>query len=607
MKTTLYLIQTAKGLPELYQCLKAKNYLILSYKEQTEDTTIFAPNTTWTQGRNLLYQYVRDHNLQYDYYVFMDEDVMFKKSTRTRTRTHIQNPHPLLQRINNAVKNQLILGKTAHFRRRQAAGFSCLEATFEAGNYPLVTLRYAYAAYTKEMTTAALAQDVKKENLMWLLPAEIIRKGVVSFSAPLISLNWFDAMLNAFSKEVFFADTVLPYAQDYDAESWWISQAILMLKAHYYYPEQIIQNNQYTMFNTQASAYPRGGETHEEQSRTTLRRMAKEYQRLCKENGVTKMPFSEGIEIKPQQPLPPASSYLRSTRWEKMTDCYEYLLTLSICGSRLLRRVCYAGLRKIVIKLNIHPLCFLRQSLIFREIVKTILKHGSYDIAEFWVMPEKKLLYFNNCKVACSSIKSTFFPDQFKQSDEFIGNSLARYAEAYPQQIHSISTLKHADKDYFKFTFVRNPFSRLVSCYVDKIIRGDYHFKHYLFDYLQQQNGLARMSFDDFVKRIIRIPHRFAEEHFRSQHYHIVDWRGRSRLDFIGKFENLAAEFAPIQEKYSLESMPHLGNSQSGNWMDYYTLESAKLVRKRYQKDLEYFGYENAYAELIEYLNNKPR
>ncbi|MGU9977814.1 MAG: hypothetical protein ACNYNY_03905 [Candidatus Oxydemutatoraceae bacterium WSBS_2016_MAG_OTU14] len=52
----------------------------MSYKEDTSDTTIYAPDTTWAGGRNRLYQYVKDNNLLYDYYVFMDEDVILKKT-----------------------------------------------------------------------------------------------------------------------------------------------------------------------------------------------------------------------------------------------------------------------------------------------------------------------------------------------------------------------------------------------------------------------------------------------------------------------------------------------------------------------------------------------
>ena len=74
----IYLIQASKGLPELYECLRGKDYVLLSYKEQTNDTTLFFPNSTWTTGRNRLRQYALDLEKKYDYYIFLDEDVKFQ-------------------------------------------------------------------------------------------------------------------------------------------------------------------------------------------------------------------------------------------------------------------------------------------------------------------------------------------------------------------------------------------------------------------------------------------------------------------------------------------------------------------------------------------------
>jgi hypothetical protein len=73
----LYITQTAAGLPRIYECLRQKEFVLLSYKEKTPDTHVFLPKSTWTTGRNALREYVMSLEKQYDYYVFLDEDVVF--------------------------------------------------------------------------------------------------------------------------------------------------------------------------------------------------------------------------------------------------------------------------------------------------------------------------------------------------------------------------------------------------------------------------------------------------------------------------------------------------------------------------------------------------
>jgi hypothetical protein len=76
-KKFLYIIQSASKLPDIYECLRTRDFILLSFKENTPDTTIFFPGSTWTTGRNKLREYILNLKLQYDYYIFLDEDVVF--------------------------------------------------------------------------------------------------------------------------------------------------------------------------------------------------------------------------------------------------------------------------------------------------------------------------------------------------------------------------------------------------------------------------------------------------------------------------------------------------------------------------------------------------
>jgi hypothetical protein len=78
-KKYLYIIQTSSKLPEIYHCLRSREFVLLSFKENTPDTTIFYPQSTWTTGRNKLREYILTMKKQYDYYIFLDEDVVFSQ------------------------------------------------------------------------------------------------------------------------------------------------------------------------------------------------------------------------------------------------------------------------------------------------------------------------------------------------------------------------------------------------------------------------------------------------------------------------------------------------------------------------------------------------
>jgi FkbM family methyltransferase len=81
-KKYLYIIQSASKLPNIYNCLRKRDFILLSFKENTQDTTIFYPGSTWTTGRNKLREYILNLKLEYDYYIFLDEDVVFSNCSQ---------------------------------------------------------------------------------------------------------------------------------------------------------------------------------------------------------------------------------------------------------------------------------------------------------------------------------------------------------------------------------------------------------------------------------------------------------------------------------------------------------------------------------------------
>lgn len=202
---------------------------------------------------------------------------------------------------------------------------------------------------------------------------------------------------------------------------------------------------------------------------------------------------------------------------------------------------------------------------------------------EYIVCDERKVVYIVNSKVACSSIKAAFI-DPTTPDDHNI-HYIAAQKGLY--KFHLTEEQTH----YFKFSFVRNPFSRLVSCYeskyhIDPVKYNREDLKKYLFGYMAEDEG-----FEVFVRKVCALPPRLMDHHFRTQYDLLYDSNGVCRCDYIGQFESLEEDFAPIKERFGLYPLPHLNRSQEVNWRHYYTSETMRLVIKTYKKDFDTFGY----------------
>lgn len=132
---------------------------------------------------------------------------------------------------------------------------------------------------------------------------------------------------------------------------------------------------------------------------------------------------------------------------------------------------------------------------------------------------------------------------------------------------------------YFKFSFVRNPWDRVVSLY---------HRKEGL--------QLAKeMSFDDFVEWI-----RYSSSTciHPVPHTNQLDWlvgpSGELLVDFVGRFENLASDWAAIATRLGLcTTLPHERRNPTPrkHYTEYYTARSQARIAEKFAVDIEYFGY----------------
>ena len=132
-------------------------------------------------------------------------------------------------------------------------------------------------------------------------------------------------------------------------------------------------------------------------------------------------------------------------------------------------------------------------------------------------------------------------------------------------------------KSYFKFSFVRNPWDRAVSIFIN---RPQFH---------------GHTNFLDFIKS-----YTLASQYCRwpspkkYQRDWLVDEDDNIIVDFIGRFENLVEDFNTVCDKIGIQrsEFPHENNRDSKkHYTTYYNKETIEIIRERFDKDIEYFGY----------------
>ncbi|HHP7229673.1 MAG TPA: sulfotransferase family 2 domain-containing protein [Xenococcaceae cyanobacterium] len=136
----------------------------------------------------------------------------------------------------------------------------------------------------------------------------------------------------------------------------------------------------------------------------------------------------------------------------------------------------------------------------------------------------------------------------------------------------------------YKFTFVRNPWDRVVS--------------HYQFRLKSNQTKLQDnpLSFTEWVK-VTYGDNKDSSYYdkpvmFRPQNEWLLNDQNEIDIDLIGKFENLVSDFAIIADKIGCDPhLPKINRTKKVDYKQFYNAETKEIVAKWFQKDLELFDY----------------
>ncbi len=151
-----------------------------------------------------------------------------------------------------------------------------------------------------------------------------------------------------------------------------------------------------------------------------------------------------------------------------------------------------------------------------------------------------------------------------------------------------------AGDGYYRFTFVRNPYARVLSAYLDKIVGNEWERHRRL-----PQLGFApdsHVTFEAFLERIVADPPDEMDIHWMPQT--LILGYDRSRYDFFGRFESFQPHLERVASRLGMgayfrevrDDRPHATGARS-RLAEFYSDRALAIVEDLYREDFETLGY----------------
>lgn len=152
--------------------------------------------------------------------------------------------------------------------------------------------------------------------------------------------------------------------------------------------------------------------------------------------------------------------------------------------------------------------------------------------------------------------------------------------------VYKVPISKARARGVFLFTFVRNPFERIVSIWYDRVA----YPRDGMTRMTLPKNDLyeAGMPFSKFLYRLERLG-TASDLHTLTQSS-IILHKGSLNVDFIGRMERLDTDWKFLRSNFQLGEIPMLNQTNSKN-AEVLTQEATAMVKRIYQKDISLLGY----------------
>ena len=235
----------------------------------------------------------------------------------------------------------------------------------------------------------------------------------------------------------------------------------------------------------------------------------------------------------------------------------------------------------------------MRVSRQWRNLVNRLV--GVRGDLQVWWTTELPLIYIDNPKAGCSTIKYSLKKlqaDAYRCRQSSPSGQISASPHASDNFLRKRGLSPSACRERYLISCVRNPFTRALSGYLDKVVSGDPN------RYPELRNKEIN-SFEAHLKAVAEYPQSDLDRHFRPQHLNL-DYP-RLSYDAVFFLENLPPLGRFLEEIHAgpqLEKFAPHSRGANAKLRQHYTDGAIALAREIYALDFAVFGYSTDLADV---------
>ena len=236
----------------------------------------------------------------------------------------------------------------------------------------------------------------------------------------------------------------------------------------------------------------------------------------------------------------------------------------------------------------------------------SLLKRLFFQVRDVVYCKKHDIVYFPIPKVACTTISALLVQEDYSDCDFKVVSQIGIHTFRQQKTKENINSIPWIEDASHSFTVIRDPLSRLVSAYVDKMVKPFMQP-----DYKTQLIENNNYSFEELVNAVCALDDCELDKHFRPQYLFFIN----IQLNFIGVLAELNATFdyiaafidiedkidnvrKPKRTKYNGKSKAYAGGvkaielAKSGeipHFQHFYNEHTQNLIRARFAADMNIF------------------
>ena len=207
---------------------------------------------------------------------------------------------------------------------------------------------------------------------------------------------------------------------------------------------------------------------------------------------------------------------------------------------------------------------------------------------------ERKYCYVRVPKAANTAVTSTLFYHQNAR----LPNRRREAKRAFKRPSALARFVPSSLESFFCFTFVRNPYDRVLSAYLSKLVaaEGKSPYRE-IGRRIRERHGHGELTFRAFCAYLT------AEGLYGNPHWYpqceFVDGIGAQRLDFVGRVENIGQDIAHVVRTVFGRAddktyRQGTATGASAKLAHYHDETTRAAIRELYREDFERFDYDPA-------------